>query len=327
MPKKKSSRKKNITLEHQDLIVNCDSEEDVRRQAEPSYGSSSNGLLGESSDIAEDCKHEKSVKFEVTSSCDGSEDCRVYKSRRDKYDSLERGKDGDRLAKVGSTNLLSQKYESLDYDECENTFFLEEQKQFGYNLIFHKNALRWFVIFFIAVGTALTACFIVITVDLLSLYKYQTLKRWLNQCVAGNCLYQPLLFWTLTNALPVMIGSVVVTYWAPVAAGSGIPLIKCYLNGVKVPEVVRVKTFLAKAFGVVCSVVGGLACGKEGPMIHCGAVIAAGISQGKSTTLKKDFKIFRSFREDREKRDFVSAGKFTSTMCNFALTSLIVYVI
>lgn len=43
-------------------------------------------------------------------------------------------------------------------------------------------------------------------------------------------------------------------------------------------------------------------------MIHSGAVIAAGLSQGKSTTFKKDFKIFRYFREDHEKRDFVSGG-------------------
>lgn len=43
-------------------------------------------------------------------------------------------------------------------------------------------------------------------------------------------------------------------------------------------------------------------------MIHSGAVIAAGISQGKSTTLKKDFGAFKYFREDHEKRDFVSGG-------------------
>lgn len=43
-------------------------------------------------------------------------------------------------------------------------------------------------------------------------------------------------------------------------------------------------------------------------MIHSGAVVAAGVSQGKSTTLKKDFKIFRYFREDHEKRDFVAGG-------------------
>jgi len=37
-------------------------------------------------------------------------------------------------------------------------------------------------------------------------------------------------------------------------------------------------------------------------------VVAAGISQGKSTTLRKDFKIFNYFRVDHEKRDFVSGG-------------------
>lgn len=43
-------------------------------------------------------------------------------------------------------------------------------------------------------------------------------------------------------------------------------------------------------------------------MIHSGAVVAAGISQGKSTTFNKDFKILQYFREDHEKRDFVSGG-------------------
>lgn len=120
---------------------------------------------------------------------------------------------------------------------------------------------------------------------------------------------KPYITWLLTNGIPVFLGSWLVTYMAPVAAGSGIPVIKCYLNGVKVPEVVRVKTYFAKMIGVICSVVGGLACGKEGPMIHCGATIAAGISQAKSTTFNLNFEIGLSrFREDHEKRDFVSAG-------------------
>jgi len=43
-------------------------------------------------------------------------------------------------------------------------------------------------------------------------------------------------------------------------------------------------------------------------MIHAGAVVAAGISQGKSTTFNKDFGVLNYFREDHEKRDFVSGG-------------------
>ncbi len=41
------------------------------------------------------------------------------------------------------------------------------------------------------------------------------------------------------------------------AAGSGIPEIKCYLNGVKVPHATRIRTLIAKAVGVLFSVAGG----------------------------------------------------------------------
>jgi len=58
----------------------------------------------------------------------------------------------------------------------------------------------------------------------------------------------------------------------------------------------------------VFSVAGGLAVGKEGPMIHTGAVIAAGVSQGRSTTFGRDFHMFEMFRTDHEKRDFVAGG-------------------
>ena len=212
--------------------------------------------------------------------------------------------------------FLSQQYESLDYEVCENTLYVEELERFErqgkqseyFRALYRQNITRWFVIFVIAVLTALTAVFIDVVIENISEAKFKLLKRRMDHCYNNHCLYIPLLLWLLTNGVPVMIGSVLVTYWAPVAAGSGIPLIKCYLNGVKVPEVVRFKTFLTKALGVITSVSGGLACGKEGPMIHCGAVIAAGVSQGKSTSLGKDFRIFRKFREDKEKRDFVSAG-------------------
>ena len=68
------------------------------------------------------------------------------------------------------------------------------------------------------------------------------------------------------------------------------------------------QTLICKVVGVIFSVVGGLAVGKEGPMIHAGAVVAAGVSQGRSTSLYKDFRLFQYFREDHEKRDFVSGG-------------------
>lgn len=61
---------------------------------------------------------------------------------------------------------------------------------------------------------------------------------------------------------PVLVGSALVAFVEPVATGSGIAEIKCYLNGVKMPRLVRIKTLFVKSVGVVTSVVGGLAGGK-----------------------------------------------------------------
>lgn len=55
-----------------------------------------------------------------------------------------------------------------------------------------------------------------------------------------------------------------VVFVSNVAGGSGIPQIKCYLNGIKIPEVTMLKTLVAKSVGVACAVAGGLAAGKVG---------------------------------------------------------------
>lgn len=43
-----------------------------------------------------------------------------------------------------------------------------------------------------------------------------------------------------------MVASIVTVYIAPAAAGSGIPEVKAYLNGVDAPDIFSVKTLLVK---------------------------------------------------------------------------------
>lgn len=62
---------------------------------------------------------------------------------------------------------------------------------------------------------------------------------------------------TLSCTVMVLTCHVLVSCIQPVAAGSGIPEIKSYLNGVKIPGIVRLRTFLCKAAGVLFSVAGG----------------------------------------------------------------------
>ncbi|KAJ4932306.1 hypothetical protein JOQ06_010731, partial [Pogonophryne albipinna] len=167
---------------------------------------------------------------------------------------------------------------------------------------------RWVVCGLIGFLTGLIACFIDIAVEELAGIKYRVVKENIEKFTEVGGLSISLILWAVLNSAIVMMGAILVAFFEPIAAGSGIPQIKCYLNGVKIPRVVRLKTLVVKVCGVICSVVGGLAVGKEGPMIHSGAVVAAGVSQGRSTSLKRDFKIFEYFRRDTEKRDFVSAG-------------------
>lgn len=90
----------------------------------------------------------------------------------------------------------------------------------------------------------------------------------------------------------------------------GIPEIKCFLNGLNIPNLVSFKTLVCKAVGIVFSCAAGLPLGKEGPMVHIGAVIASGISQGEALLCGMDttFNRFQDLRNDREKRDFVACG-------------------
>ncbi|XP_050723076.1 H(+)/Cl(-) exchange transporter 7-like isoform X2 [Eriocheir sinensis] len=208
----------------------------------------------------------------------------------------------------GNLNMLSAAYESLDYDTCVNSAWLDEERKKGYTFVVKKDVARWLVVLVTAVLTALIACGIDIAIESLSKYKYTWLQTYTDYGVQQEALIIPYLLFVTLNVGPTLVAAFLGSYVEPVSAGSGIPQVKCYLNGVKVPRVVRIKTLMSKAVGVTFSVLGGLAVGKEGPMIHSGAVIAAGVSQGKTTSFKHDFGFFEYFREDHEKRDFVSAG-------------------
>uniref|UniRef100_A0A671QKK9 Chloride channel protein n=1 Tax=Sinocyclocheilus anshuiensis TaxID=1608454 RepID=A0A671QKK9_9TELE len=171
--------------------------------------------------------------------------------------------------------LPRKAYESLDYDRCINEPFLEVLEGLDNKKARKYEAIKWILVFAIGVSTGLTGLFVDFFVRLFTQLKFS---------LVGQCIF------------------------SPVAAGSGIPEIKSYLNGVKIPGIVRLRTFICKVTGVLFAVAGGLFVGKEGPMIHSGAILGAGLPQFQSITFKKIRFHFPHFRSDRDKRDFVSAG-------------------
>jgi chloride channel 7 len=114
----------------------------------------------------------------------------------------------------------------------------------------------------------------------------------------------------------VFLAAYPVAYFVQAAGGSGVPEVMAYLNGINVPRVFDLRTFIVKFVSTMCAVASGLPVGPEGPMIHLGATIAAGLSQGDTGALGfttprwiTDGAVsFRRFRNDKDKRDFVTAG-------------------
>ncbi|CAE8601019.1 unnamed protein product [Polarella glacialis] len=197
--------------------------------------------------------------------------------------------------------------ESLDYDmhESPQTLrFLSEQaaalkmKSCCLRLL-GRGGIRWIVVCVAGLGTGLVAS--AINVSLMGLAELRRLL--LSKAIESSAgVVVPYLVFLAFSLACASVAGALVCFVEPLAAGSGIPEIKSFLNGVNVPRVLRPLTLVAKGVGVIFSVAAGLPCGKEGPMIHCGAIMGALASYAFSGPLLRPISI------DREQRDLVAAG-------------------
>ncbi|XP_044524610.1 chloride transport protein 6 [Gracilinanus agilis] len=174
--------------------------------------------------------------------------------------------------------LPRKDYESLDYDRCINDPYLEVLESMDNKKGRRYEVVKWIMVFAIGVSTGLVGLFVDFFVRLFTQLKFRVVETSVEECSEKGCLALSLLELLGFNLTFVFLASLLVLI-EPVAAGSGIPEIKCYLNGVKVPGIVRLRTLACKVLGVLFSVAGGLFVGKEGPMIHSGAVVGAGLPQ------------------------------------------------
>ncbi|XP_021761123.1 chloride channel protein CLC-d isoform X2 [Chenopodium quinoa] len=193
--------------------------------------------------------------------------------------------------------------ESLDYEVIENYAYREEQETRGKLFASYQVSLKWFLALLIGVGTGLAAIFINISIENFAGWKFA-----LTFAIIQKSYLAGLLIYVLFNLALVYSSVYIVTHFAPAAAGSGIPEIKGYLNGIDVHGILLFRTLFGKIFGSIGSVGGGLALGKEGPLVHIGACIASLLGQGGSTKYHLSSRWLQGFNSDRDRRDLVTCG-------------------
>ncbi|CAN6228253.1 unnamed protein product [Urochloa humidicola] len=106
-------------------------------------------------------------------------------------------------------------------------------------------------------------------------------------------------------------------YIAPAAAGSGIPEVKAYLNGIDAYAILAPSTLFVKIFGSILGVSAGFVLGKEGPMVHTGACIANLLGQGGSRKYHLTCNWLRYFKNDRDRRDLITCGSAAGVAAAF----------
>jgi H+/Cl- antiporter ClcA len=207
-------------------------------------------------------------------------------------------------------HLLPKAPESLDFDIWDSRVNL----LYNVDLLSDKSAVaiqKWLFVLLIGMCTAFIGVFIDFFVKKLAEIKYDFLYSNIEKEQTGELMKGGAFgYFALMQCSMVAVACSTVVFGEPMAAGSGIPEIKTMLNGVKVPGAVTFKALCCKVVGVLFSVAGGLPCGKEGPMIHSGSILGAGLPLGKHSGFGFDFSFrhFQVFRSDKHKRDFIACG-------------------
>jgi chloride channel 7 len=198
--------------------------------------------------------------------------------------------------------------ESTDFDLHESKQFVEHTRDLTKYETKLKGGLRWVLLIIIGMSTGLVGVCIDLAVE-----NFFELRRQLQAYLidTGSHVVTVYLAYLGVCLLLAAVAGFLVCYVEPLAAGSGIPEVKCYLNGVHLPNVVALKTLVAKAPGVMFSVAAGMPCGKEGPMIHSGACIGGVIAKAGAGPM------LRPYRSDVETRDFVVAGAASGVAAAF----------
>ncbi len=190
-------------------------------------------------------------------------------------------------------------YQSLDYMPPHSKVYRNWLQQQPARLDWD----RWLMMGLIGFSVGILGFLLHQIIDLISEVKWEHTKELISEGAFGDAW-----LWTFAYSSVFLVFSTLLVVYQPAAAGSGIPEIIGFLNGTRIKDIFKVQTlivkFLSCAFAVGC----GMPVGYEGPMIHLGSLVAAGMSQFKSATFECSMPCFSRFRNSEDRRNFISAG-------------------
>jgi len=167
------------------------------------------------------------------------------------------------------------KFEALDYEDIENKIMMDNLMHTSVCDERCKKASVWIIF---AINGIVVGCIsYLIHYCVAMLLDFRVIDKAQEHMAAGEVGLAYAWFVGLSVSF-VTASTLMVNFIAPAAGGSGIPELKAYLNGTAIRHYFTLKTLVVKVIGVILSVSGGLTVGKEGPLVHAGAVLANQLS-------------------------------------------------
>ncbi|EHA8589746.1 chloride channel protein CLC-c [Cocos nucifera] len=194
--------------------------------------------------------------------------------------------------------------ESLDYEIVENDLFKQDWRSRKKVQIFQYIVLKWTLALLIGLATGLVGFFNNLAVENIAGFKLLLTSNLMLE----HRFFAAFLAYSGCNLVLAAAAAAICAYIAPAAAGSGIPEVKAYLNGIDAHSILAPSTLFVKIFGSVLGVSAGFVLGKEGPMVHTGACIANLLGQGGSRKYHLTWTWLRYFKNDRDRRDLITCG-------------------
>lgn len=213
------------------------------------------------------------------------------------------------------------KIESLDFEDCQSRMYRKHETRRFYQdqgKEWDKSRLitmwKWIYVVIIGIIVGIAGSIVSKLIDALIKWKLDVATErvekgdWAGAFFAYQ--FMSIFFIAVAAGL---------CYKVPDATGGGIPEIKAFLNGVNLKEIIHVRVLFAKMFGTCFAIASGVPVGKKGPLIQIGSIIAAVVSQGKNAAFGFDISWtkFLDFRNDRQKREFITFGTAAGVASGF----------